>query len=59
MVQMGKLMQVIHGSNRTSKHSFINNREITAEAYERFATQRENRNIFYVVLNGVAMPIVS
>ncbi len=56
---MGKLMQVIHGSNRTSKHSFINNREMTTEAYERFATQRENRNIFYVVLNGVAMPIVS
>lgn len=56
---MGKLMQVIHGSNRTSKRSFINNKEAFAEAYDRFATQRENRNIFYVVLNGVAMPIVS
>lgn len=56
---MSKLMKLIHGSNRTSKRSFINNQERTAEAYERFATQRANRHIFYVVLNGVAMPIVS
>lgn len=56
---MSKLMKLIHGSNRTSKSNFINNRERVAEAYERFAAQRSNRNIFYVVLNGIAMPIAS
>lgn len=56
---MSKLMKFIHGSNRTSKSNFINNRERIAEAYERFAAHHSNRNIFYVVLNGIAMPIAS
>ena len=56
---MGKLMKLIHGSNRTSKGNFINNREMVAGAYKRFAAQLSNRYIFYVVLNGIAMPIAS
>lgn len=55
---MSKLLKLIHGSNRT-KDNFVNNREMVAEAYERFAAQRSNRNIFYVVLNRIAMPIAS
>ncbi len=54
---MSKLMKLIHGSKNAPKTSFINNMEAFAEAYDRFARQNSSRNIFYVVLNGIAMPI--
>lgn len=56
---MNKLLELIHGSKYTPKDSFINNQDGFAEAYERFASQRSNGNIFYIVLNGIAMPIAS
>ena len=54
---MSKLSKLIHGSNRAPKRNFFNSKIAFAEAYDRFARHNSKRNLFYVVLNGVAMPI--
>ncbi len=45
---MSKLLELIHGRKIKQNKS---------EVYCRFAKQNDHRNIFYVVLNGIAMPV--
>lgn len=49
---MNKIFKSIHGSNKTDKTA-------VDMAFDRFAKQTQNRNIFYIVLNGIAMPVAA
>lgn len=56
---MGKLFKLIHCRSNASNADFISTKERMAEVYDRFVTQNVHRSIFYVALNGIAMPVVS
>ena len=56
---MNKQTKLIHGSKQMENYGYIHRKKDFAEAYDRFARQNSSRNIFYVTLNGVAMPICS
>ncbi len=56
---MSKLFELIHRRKNASNTDFISTKEKLIEAYSRFAEQNERYNVFYVVLNGIAMPVAS
>ena len=49
---MNKIFESIHGSKKADKA------EVDV-AFERFAKQTQDRNVFYVVVNGIAMPLAA
>ena len=49
---MNKMFKSIHGSKRNKPDKItINN------AFDRFVKQNKNSDIFYFVVNGIAMPL--
>lgn len=59
MVKMSKLFKLIHRRKNTSNTDFISIKQRLTEVYNRFAEQNGHCNVFYVVLNGIAMPVAS
>lgn len=49
---MNRIIKSIHGSKKVDKTAID-------MAFDRFVKQTQNRNIFYIVLNGIAMPVAT
>lgn len=49
---MNKMFKSIHGSKKSTSDKVA-----TSNTFDRFLRQNQNRNIFYFVLNGIAMPL--